>query len=190
MFNDQIQNVIDRVDAIRHEVDDAWQIPAHQALVLAQVVRIGRFKSLLEVGVSYGFSTLHLAAAAREHGGHVHAIDISEKKITAATGHLTQAGLLDSVTLHLGDARAVLKTLQPVEPIDFIFNDADKAQAIAYLEAAQALLADRCVVALDNTDDNPATRPCVEWLREAAGGRSCNVSVGNGFELAILERHP
>ncbi len=63
MFPDPIQSVIDRVD-LRATVDDHWQIPREEALLLAQLVSIGRFVSICEIGTSYGFSTLHLAAAA------------------------------------------------------------------------------------------------------------------------------
>ena len=67
MFDAKVQAVIDQVDRLRDQVDDHWQIPAEEALLLAQLVRLHRAVSLVEIGVSYGFSTLHLAAAASEH---------------------------------------------------------------------------------------------------------------------------
>jgi len=189
MFNTQIQSVIDRVDQLRHEVDDHWQIPRDEAQVLAQLVRVGRFKSLCEVGVSYGFSTLHLAAAAKEHGGHIHAIDLAPKKINAATQHLTEAGLIDTVTLHLGDAREVLKTLTPDEPFDFAFIDADKPESQAYLDALWGKLGDRAVLITDNIGTHPEELSgFIGGLRARPGVTSCGVPVGNGFELTIVER--
>lgn len=189
MFSPQIQAVIDRVDQLRTQVDDHWQIPREEALLLTQIVRIGRFRSLCEVGVSYGFSTLHLAAAAKEHGGHVHAIDLSEKKIKAATANLTDAGLLDAVTLHLGDAREVLKTLSPKEPIDFAFIDADKPQSREYLDALWGKLAKRAVLVTDNTGTHrEQLAGFVAELRARPGARGCAVPVGNGFELTVIDR--
>ena len=189
MFHPVIQAVMDRVDRLRTQVDDHWQVPREEALVLAQIVRVGRFRSLCEVGVSYGFSTLHLAAAAKEHGGHVHAIDLSEKKIEAATANLTDAGLFDAVTLYLGDAREVLKTLEPKEPIDFAFIDADKPQSHDYLDALWGKLADRAVLVTDNTGTHPEElADFIKDLRARRGVRSCGVQVGNGFELSIVTR--
>lgn len=189
MFHSAIQAVMDRVDRLRTQVDDHWQIPRDEALVLAQIVRIGRFKSLCEVGVSYGFSTLHLAAAAKEHGGHVHAIDLSDKKIKAATANFTDAGLIDTVSLYLGDAREVLKTLKPKDPIDFAFIDADKPQSHDYLDALWGKLAGRAVLVTDNTGTHPEElADFVKDLRGRPGVRSCGVPVGNGFELSIVER--
>ena len=77
-------------------------------MVLARLVRIGRCISICEIGTSYGFSTLHLAAAASEHGGRVHSIDADPKKVRAAGENLREAGLAEIVTLHEGDARTVL----------------------------------------------------------------------------------
>lgn len=188
MFDSQVQQVIDRVDQLRHEVDDHWQIPASEALALAQIVRLGRFQSLCEIGVSYGFSTLHLTAAAREIAGHIHAIDISEKKINAATQHLREAGLEAQVTLHLGDAREKLKELTPDVPFDFVFVDAVKDQSIDYLKAIEPKLAARCVIAADNTATHPEQlAPVVQYLRQMPHAKGCDFPIGNGFELTILQ---
>ena len=114
---------------LRDEVDDHWQIPRDEAMVLAQLVRIGRCRSICEIGTSYGFSTLHLAAAASEHGGRVHSIDADPKKVKAAGESMKEAGLAEVVTLHEGDARAVLAGLKPQPPFDFVFIDATKDRA-------------------------------------------------------------
>jgi predicted O-methyltransferase YrrM len=187
MFEVLVEQVMQRVNALRDQVDDHMQIPREEALVLAQIVRIGRCRSICEIGVSYGFSTLHLAAATKENGGHVHAVDISEKKINAAREHLTEAGLIDAVTLHLGDARDVVKGLQPAESFDFIFIDAVKQQSFEYLEALQGKLAPRCILATDNTVSHPELLgDFVEHLRSLPNAASCCVPVGNGFELTVI----
>ena len=121
MFDPRVQAVMDKVDGLRKTTHDAWQVPREEALLLAQIVRMGRCTSLCEIGVSYGFSTLHLAAATHEHGGHIHAFDISPKKVKAATAHLGEAGLAGVVTIHLGDARELVKTVAPAKPYDFAF---------------------------------------------------------------------
>jgi len=187
MFSPRIQQVMEKVDALRNQVDDHWQIPRDEALVIAQLVRLGRCTSICEIGVSYGYSTLHLAAATRPMGGHVDAIDISPKKIKAATDHLTQAGLIDAVALHLGDARVVLASFKPARPFDCVFMDAEKAQSLQYFDAIEPLLAERAVILTDNTLTHPAElesfRNHLHRLRRA---QSVQVAVGNGFELTLL----
>jgi len=188
MFDPTVQAVMDRVDALRHEVDDHWQIPRDEALVLGQLVRVGRFVSLCEIGHSYGYSTLHLAGAAKGHGGHVHALDISEKKHTAAEQHLREAGLAEVATLHHGDARAILPTLEPVRPFDFVFIDAVKEQCFEYLEAVLPKCAARVTLATDNTTTHrEELAEFVAHLRSLSGATSCDVPVGNGFELTVVD---
>src|SRR5262249_36567678 len=146
MFATPIQRVIDEVDRLREQVNDHFQIPRDEAAVLAQLVRLGRCRSICEIGTSYGFSTLHLAAAANEHGGHAHTTDPNPPKTAAATKYLTQAGLAGAVTFHQGKAQEVLARLEPTAPFDFVFIDAEKSQSLEYLEAIWPRLAPTCTL--------------------------------------------
>ncbi len=186
-FPSRIQSVIDAVEGLRGRVEDHWQIPGDEARVLAQLVTIGRCVSICEIGTSYGFSTLHLAAATQPMGGHVHTFDIDPKKVDAAGKHLEQAGLRDVVTQHLGDARQLLLNVTPMQPFDFVFIDAVKEQSFAYLEAVQPRLASRAVIVTDNTTTHAAELASfVEHLRGLPNAQSCAVPVGNGFELTVV----
>ena len=186
MFEHRIQCVIDRVNMLRHEVDDHWQIPADQAALLGQLVHAARCCSICEIGTSYGFSTLHLAAATARSDGHVDTFDVSERKTQAATGHLRDAGLLDRVTLHTGKAQQILPTLRPERPFDFVFLDAVKGECFAYLEAVMPHLADHAILVTDNTDTHwTELESFVRHLRALKVCTSCQVGVGNGFELTV-----
>jgi predicted O-methyltransferase YrrM len=186
MFSERIQTVIDRVDRLRHQVGDHWQIPADEALVLAQLVSIGRCVSICEIGTSYGFSTLHLAAAARWQNGHVHTIDQDPKKLSAAAHNLRDAGLDDAVIMHQGDARGILASIEPKAPFDFVFIDATKDQSDAYLDAVLPKLAPRCILVTDNTTTHAEELATfVKRVRSLPGFTSCAVTVGNGFELSV-----
>ncbi len=189
MFNERMLAVIEHVNGLRDQVDDHWQIPRDEATVLATLVLACRSRSILEIGTSYGFSTLHLAAAAQRNGGAMHTIDINPAKRDAARQHLEQAGLADVVQLHVGDAREVIATIKPVEPFDFVFIDAVKQQSFAYLQAATPKLAAHAVLVTDNTlthADELAS--FVAHLRGAASVVSCGIPVGNGFELSVFQR--
>jgi predicted O-methyltransferase YrrM len=186
VFPECIQTVIDRVDRLRDQVDDHWQVPRDEALLLAQLVLIGRCVSICEVGTSYGFSTLHLAAAAWQTGGHVHTIDHNPKRVAASSRNFQDAGLLDVVTLHQGDAREILATIPPPAPFDFVFIDATKEQSDAYLDAVWPHLAPHCVLVTDNTTTHAEELASfVARLRSLPGFTSCSVPVGNGFELTV-----
>lgn len=186
MFDPQVEAVIERVDRLREQVDDHYQIPRVEAEVLAMLVHAARSRSVLEIGTSYGFSTLHLAAATRPFGGHVHSIDILAKKRDAASAHLAQAGLSEYVTLHLGDAREVIASIEPRQPFDCVFIDAVKQQCFDYLAAVWPRLANHAMLITDNTHTHAAElAPFVAHLRGHRHLRSCGINVGNGFELSV-----
>jgi predicted O-methyltransferase YrrM len=186
MISDRVKAVIDQVDHLRYEVDDHWQIPRDEASFLAQLVWIGRCASICEIGTSYGFSTLHLALAASELGGHVHSIDQDPRKLAAATKHLEQAGLARFVTLHQGDARLILPRLEVPPLLDFVFIDATKAQCGDYLDAVGTKLATECMIVTDNTRTHAQELDSfVTRLRALADFTSCEVPIGNGLELTV-----
>lgn len=184
-FSARIQRVIDQVDRLRDEVDDHWQIPRDEAELLAQLVRIGGCESLCEIGASYGFSALHLAAVLAERGnGRLDTFDIDPRKVAATRRHLAEAGLEGFVAVHQGDAREQLRTLRPPRPFDFVFIDAVKEQSFEYFEALRPLLAPRVLIVTDNTTTHAAELGAfVAHLRGWEGTTSVQVAVGNGFEL-------
>src|SRR5215207_9580158 len=76
--------------------------------LLAILVRSTGARRVLEVGASNGYSTIWLADAARDTDGHVTTIERSADKAAMARANLGRAGLADRVTLHEGEAHAVL----------------------------------------------------------------------------------
>lgn len=74
-----------------------------------------------EIGTRSGISTIALAIAARDVGGHVHTIDVSEEHLGAAQKNLSMAECLPYVNFIVGDSR---NTDFP-EPLDVLFIDGD-----------------------------------------------------------------
>jgi predicted O-methyltransferase YrrM len=85
------------------------------------LVKSARARSIVEVGTSYGYSTVWLADAAHAIGGRVLSIDLAQYKQDYARGMLERAGLAAQVDFRTGDALALLA--QIVEPIDFVLID-------------------------------------------------------------------
>jgi len=188
---DRVAGVIDRVDALRHEVDDHWQVPRDEARLLGQLVLLAGARRVCEIGMSYGFSTLHLTAATASLGGRLVSIDLDARKVREAGRALRDAGLASSATLIEGDARQALGSLDVSSTlgggIDFAFIDAVKAQSDAYLDGLMPLLAPRAVLATDNTSTHAdELADFVARLRSLPGASSVACPVGNGFELTLL----
>jgi len=182
--------VAERLVVQAGRVDDAWQIPADEARLLHVLALAAGATRILEIGVSYGFSTLHWGDAARRLGGRVDAVEADERKVRLAGAALDETGLADHVTLHLGRAQDVVPDLASDRPFDLLFIDAVKEECFAYLETAWPRLADRCVIITDNTTTHP--EPLAEFLEHLRAHpeiiASTPIPVGNGIEVSVRDR--
>src|SRR5947207_6711715 len=90
-------------------------------------------RRIVEVGTSFGISTLYLAAAVRDNGGgRVIGTELEPTKHAKAEEHLREAGLDAHAEVRLGDA---LQTLADVEgPIDLVLLDGWKDLYLPILE--------------------------------------------------------
>ena len=77
--------------------------------LLYSLVRAARPATIVEFGMSFGISALHLASAVRDNGtGRVVTTEISETKIAAAKQTFVDTGLDDLITVLEGDALSTL----------------------------------------------------------------------------------
>lgn len=120
---------------------------------LSMLVRSGRRKQLLEIGTSNGYSTIWLAWAVRDVGGHVISIDREAAKQEQAVANLRQAGLQDLVELRCGDATELVGQLSG--PFDFVFFDADRFSAPAQLARLLPKLTRDVMLCADNVHSHP-----------------------------------
>lgn len=92
-----------------------------------QLCRAKKALRIVEVGTSYGVSTIYLAAAVRDNvqafggDGVVIATEYEASKAGAARAHFAQAGVSSFVDLREGDLRATLKQISG--SIDFVLVD-------------------------------------------------------------------
>ncbi len=146
----------------------------------------GKAKRILELGTSYGYSTVWLAAAARATGGKVLSLELREFKIEHARQALTRAGLSTRVEFHAGDCLDTLKTLQG--PFDFVLLDVWKDLYLPCFELVHPKLAPGGVIAADNMLLPEVVRPQAEAYRarvRAAGDMdSVLIDVGTGSEIS------
>ena len=131
-----------------------------QTLVFATGAR-----RVLELGTYSGYSSISMAAALPD-GGRIDTCEVEERHAAVARRYIDEAGCSDRITVHLGPA---LETIERLEgPWDLVFIDADKVNYVNYYEAVLPRLAERALIAADNTlwsgrvlddtDDSEATR--------------------------------
>ena len=124
---------IDETERLAKPRGDSMQVSRDVGELLTALALTLNAKTIVEVGTSYGFSGLWWSAALARTGGHLHTIDILEKKYADAKAAFNAAGVADRVTSYLGNGRNVVAGIDG--PIDLVFIDADKPASQAYFDA-------------------------------------------------------
>jgi len=143
-------------------------------------------KCILELGASYGYSTIWLADAARATGGKVHSLELSQRKIDHAREQLVRAGLVEFVEFHVGSALDTLPRL--AGPFDFVLLDLWKDLYRPCFELFHPKLAPGALVAADNMLFPPNTRAhAMDYqalVRTRPDMDSLLLPIGSGVELS------
>jgi predicted O-methyltransferase YrrM len=136
--------------------------------LLYSLVRATRPATIVEFGMSFGISALHLASAVRDNGsGRVVTTELSETKIAAATKTFTDTGLDDVITVLDGDALSTLETLDG--PVDFVLLDGWKELYLPVIKLLEPRLSPGALVVADNTEMADA-KSYLDYVRDSGNG--------------------
>ena len=119
--DDPAQAVIDQVEkeCLQKSVPMVGRPKAER---LADLVRNAKPQLVVECGTALGYSGLWMARELKKTGrGKLITIEINAETAKRAEDNFRRAGLADYVTVKIGDARKVVKTLEG--PVDFLFLD-------------------------------------------------------------------
>ena len=152
------------------------------ALVLAKKPR-----RVLELGTSYGYSTLLLADAVAQTGGRLITMDVADYKQAHARAMIAKAGLIDTVEFRLGDAVALIG--KDPGPFDLVLLDIWKELYVSCLQALYPKLSDEGILVADNMIEPAFARPEVRQYRQALRKledlTTSLIPIGQGIELSV-----
>jgi predicted O-methyltransferase YrrM len=179
-----IEETIQRVDEF------LISIGPDTGTLLNVLIKGARSRSIVELGTSYGHSTVFLAEAARACDGHVVSIDVSAQKQRYAHEQLAEAGLDAVVDFVTGDAREVLAAMPG--PLDFVLIDLWKDLYIPCFDLVYPKLAEGAFVVADNILFPDMFRAEMnayrQHVREQPGIESVLLPGGSGIELSRFAR--
>jgi predicted O-methyltransferase YrrM len=136
--------------------------------LMYSLVRATRPATIVEFGMSFGISALHLASAVRDNGtGRVVTTELSADKIAAAKKTFAETGLDDVITVLEGDALSTLAELDG--PVGFVLLDGWKELYLPVIKLLEPKLAPAALVVADNTEMADAL-PYLDHVRNVENG--------------------
>ncbi len=152
---------------------------------LSVLVRAMDAKRVLEVGTSNGYSTLWLAKAARDVGGAVTTVELSELKIGLAKTNFARSGLERYITLVHENAGVVFKRT-PDASVDLLFLDSERPEYPGWWPDLRRVLRPGGLLVVDNaTSHAEQMAPFVALVTADPTFSTSLVPVGNGEFLAV-----
>lgn len=146
----------DEIKAFRR--DKLVALDRDKAAFCYQLCRANDARRVVEIGTSYGVSTLYLAAAVRDNvratggTGIVIGTEYEPMKAHAAREHFAAADLSRFIDLREGDLRETLRLIDG--PVDFVLMDIWVSMARPALEMVAPRLRPGAIVIADNTQQH------------------------------------
>jgi predicted O-methyltransferase YrrM len=158
-------------------------------IFLNTLVKSIKPKTILEIGTSYGYSTIWLAEAAKTYGGQVITLENAPKKAAYAQKQIKKAGLSEFLTFKIGDA--IDSITQITEGVDFVLVDIWKELYVPCFDLFYPKLNKNAWVLADNMIFPPHSRPEAEAYRkrikETNAFDTVLLPIGSGIEISFLK---
>ena len=182
----EIQNRVSEEEWFNRRDEFLISVGRDAAVLLNILAKGAEARTILELGTSYGYSTLWLAEAAHKTGGKVISLDIGAEKQEYARNMLRKAGLAAHVDFRPGDARETIASLKG--PFDFVLIDLWKELYIPCFDLVYPKLSPGAFVAAGNMQLPEYCRPGALLYRKHVRSKpdidSVLLPVGHGIELS------
>lgn len=118
-----------------------------QGRVLSMLSKIINPKHILEIGTYTGYAALCLAEGLQKDGT-LDTIDVKEELVSIQQKYFDLSDWKNQITAHLGDALAIIPTLN--KKYDLVFIDADKENYINYFNLVVPMMNQGGIILSDN----------------------------------------
>ena len=148
---DEEPEVLARIDHDTHVQNYYWHMcSGHlQGRLIKMLTQMINPRRVLELGTFSGYSALCLAEGLADDDCRVDTIEINDEQEDFIREHLALSPYSKRITLHIGDARDIVPSLDT--RYDLVFIDANKRQYVEYYELVMDHLNPGGYIIADNT---------------------------------------
>lgn len=130
---------------------DAYlSISKEQGEGLIKLITDNKLKNIVEFGTSFGISTLFLAQAVIETGGHIITTELIDSKAHQAISNFKRAGVSHLIDVRIGDAMETLKNHD--QPIDLLLLDGWKDLYLPLFQMLEPNFHSNTFIYVDNAE--------------------------------------
>jgi predicted O-methyltransferase YrrM len=180
------------VDGVAHDAGQPDRLLKRRNLepdtasLLGLIVRIARARQVVEIGTANGYSTIWLADASGDTGGHVVSVDTAASdaaRANLARADTIQPGLASRVELRQESGGAYLARLADGS-VDLLFLDGERVEYSGWWPHPARVLRSGGVLAIDNVLSHAdEVAPFLALLTGDAALEGTTVAVGKGLHL-------
>ena len=186
---DALQKSLPMAEGMKRRDEFLLSVGVETAVFLNTLAKSAKAKVILEIGTSYGYSTVWLAEAARANGGIVMTLENDVQKADYARQQIEKAGLSDFVDFKIGDALATIA--QITEGVDFVLLDIWKELYVPCfnlffpkLNKKAWILADNMIFPPNHHLEATAYR---KHIHETNAFDTVLLPIGSGIELSFFK---
>ena len=180
-------------DGVAHDAAQQDRLLKHRNLepataeLLSLMVRVAAARRVVEIGTANGYSTVWLADAVADTGGHVVSIDTAttdEARGNLARADAVQPGLAKRIELRQEDGGAYLARLADGS-VELLFLDAERVEYPSWWPHPVRVLHPGAMLAIDNVLSHAdEVAPFLKLLASERTLVRSTVAVGKGLHLA------
>jgi predicted O-methyltransferase YrrM len=182
----EIQRSLTKEEILVQRENFLISVGRETGMLLNILAKAAQARTILELGTSYGYSTIWLAEAARATGGKVISLDKAPRKQADARLALARAGLADFVEFKAGDALEIIPAMDG--PFDFVLVDLWKDLYVPCFDLFLPKLKPGAFIAADNMIMPEYWRTDAEAYRAHVCAQpkieSILLPIGSGVELS------
>lgn len=162
-----------------------WNINRATGLFLNLLIKDQKYKTILEIGSSNGYSGIWLADALSTTAGHLYTIESNKKiRYPLAVENFKKSGLNKFVTPILGHAPEDLP--KTPKKFDLIFLDATKYEHESYFHALKARIKKGGIIITDNyLSHKKELTPYLKLVQKSPEFKTTILGLGTGIILSI-----
>lgn len=164
--------------------NEFWNIDEKVGQFLNCIVKIKKYKTVLEIGTSNGYSGIWLAEALKTTRGRLYTIESHRNRFALATQNFKKSNLQNYITQIQGHAPKDLPKIPKF--FDLAFFDATKQEHISYFQALFPKIKPGGLIITDNIHSHKKElAPYIKKIKTFKNWRSIELTLGDGLLLSL-----